>query len=254
MSSDEPQYLSKTVKTLRGTEARSRAKWEKDGWEFVSQDVSTLHTALHFRRPKPQVPWRLVGAAAAAVGALVVAGVVVSAVQGDDEDTVASSRPSPAASAQATATPEPAEPAAPASVVATATSSPANDSVLTTASSPDLVALLGVPDGCDDAVAPLASKLAGRTVRFNGSIAALANHGSYTTRYDILVFPGDDGPNSTVGPNLQFQDVGIVDLALSGDVPDALGPGELLGVTAEVGEYNPTNCLLELEPVATAVR
>lgn len=127
--------------------------------------------------------------------------------------------------------------------------------VLTTENSPVLAAFLKVGDGCDDAVAPFARKYAGRTIRFNGSIAALANHGNYKTRYDILVSPGDQGPNSTRGPALQFQDVGIVDLKLSGsNVPDALGPGDLLSVTAEVGQYNPTQCLLRLKPVKTQVR
>lgn len=143
--------------------------------------------------------------------------------------------------------PSPSQTTTPAGAVAAAP-------VLTIENSPELAALLKVGDGCDDVVAPFARKYAGRNIRFNGSIAALVNHGNYRTRYDILVFPGDQGPKSTRGPNLQFKDVGIVDLKLSGNVPDALGPGDLLGVTAQVGEYNPTQCLLRLKPVKTQVR
>ena len=57
MADDGAQYKNMSVKTIRGLEARSRAKWEKDGWEFVSQDqVSRLRSELTFRRLKKKQP------------------------------------------------------------------------------------------------------------------------------------------------------------------------------------------------------
>ncbi len=50
------RYETKTVKAMRGTEGRSRAKWEADGWELVSQDTGKLRSELRFRRPKPPLP------------------------------------------------------------------------------------------------------------------------------------------------------------------------------------------------------
>ena len=63
-----------------------------------------------------------------------------------------------------------------------------------------VAALLKVSDYCDATIAPLADKLAGRTIGFDGSIVNLVNHGHYHTRYDIFVASGDKGPESTVGP------------------------------------------------------
>jgi hypothetical protein len=46
----------KTVQSIRGMEARTKAKWERDGWELVEQaDPSMLRTKLTFRRPKKSI-------------------------------------------------------------------------------------------------------------------------------------------------------------------------------------------------------
>lgn len=56
----EVAYETKSVKTVRGMEARTRATIEKEGWEFVSQSKGTLRSELIFRRPKPKTPWKVV--------------------------------------------------------------------------------------------------------------------------------------------------------------------------------------------------
>ena len=57
MADGEVKYNNKTVTTIRGLEARSIAKWEKEGWEFVSQAPATLlRTTLAFRKPKKPIP------------------------------------------------------------------------------------------------------------------------------------------------------------------------------------------------------
>ena len=60
MTDKESQYKSMTTRTIRGLEARSRVKWEKDGWEFVSQSqLSRIRSELIFRRVKKKMPWFL---------------------------------------------------------------------------------------------------------------------------------------------------------------------------------------------------
>lgn len=51
---DEVAYLFMTVKAVRGREAAVKAKWQKQGWEFVSQSQGTLRSELNFRKPKPK--------------------------------------------------------------------------------------------------------------------------------------------------------------------------------------------------------
>jgi hypothetical protein len=83
----------------------------------------------------------------------------------------------------------------------------------------------------------------------------VANHGDAKTRYDFLIAPGDQGPESTRGPEFKFEDVNYLDLNLTGpNTPDAIGMGDLLHVVARVEEYNPTQCLFFLDPVTTEVR
>ena len=136
------------------------------------------------------------------------------------------------------------------------TAEPTAKSTLTAKSSADLAALLAITDYCDESVAAFADKYQGQIIEFDGSIAAMNNHEDYKTRYDILLAPGDKGPDEPHGPAFQFQDVGIVDLHLTGDnVPDTIGPGDLLHIVAEVGSYDANHgCLFELDPVSTGVR
>ena len=54
MADDGVQYEFKSVQAVRGTEARSMAKWQKDGWEYVDQSQGSLRTTLNFRRVKPK--------------------------------------------------------------------------------------------------------------------------------------------------------------------------------------------------------
>ena len=44
------KYETRSVKTVRGLEARTRAKLEQEGWEFVSQEQGTVRSELTFRR------------------------------------------------------------------------------------------------------------------------------------------------------------------------------------------------------------
>ncbi len=83
MAPQEVRYETKAVQAIRGMEARTREKWEKDGWEFVEQaEPSLLRTKLTFRRPKKSVRGTLLiagGCFAAAITAIIVLAVVGAA-------------------------------------------------------------------------------------------------------------------------------------------------------------------------------
>ena len=138
---------------------------------------------------------------------------------------------------------------------ATESSEPDAEQVLTADKSKEFAALLAVRDNCDETIGPFVAKYGGRTIEFDGSIASMANHGDYDTRYDILVAPGNKGPESAVGPAFKFEDVNVFDLNLTGaKIPDSVGEGDRFRFVAQVLEYNPDQCLFLLAPVSTSVR
>ncbi|RAX44902.1 hypothetical protein DQ354_12365 [Arthrobacter sp. AQ5-06] len=121
------KYETRSVKTVRGLEARTRAKLEKEGWEFVSQEQGTVRSELTFRRPKPETPWKLIGAGGGLLALLVVGSLIASAFGGEGSsnsstEALPSSTPSLVVETEAqTAPPEAttpsAEPSSPAPVV-----------------------------------------------------------------------------------------------------------------------------------------
>lgn len=161
-------------------------------------------------------------------------------------DAGETTEPSETPSASPSETPEP---------EATESSEPKEPKTLTAANSKDLAALLKVSDGCDGKVGRFAKKYTGQEIEFNGSIALIAAHGNAKTRFDMLVFPGDKGPNSTTGPQFQFNDKNSFDMNLIGSkIPENLKAGQKFRFVAQVLEYNADQCLLQLLPVSTKVR
>ncbi|MGO4192997.1 DUF4839 domain-containing protein [Arthrobacter sp. YAF17] len=127
---------------------------------------------------------------------------------------------------------------------------------LTVESNEDLAALLAGSASDGDMVEAFAAKYEGKNIEFDGNIAHMDNHGSYKTRYDILIAAGDYSKSTTTGPNFQFKDVNIVsDLRLTGsNVPDTIGAGQNLHIIARVEGYNRIQELFFLKPVSTEVR
>jgi hypothetical protein len=137
----------------------------------------------------------------------------------------------------------------------TTLSEPEAEEILTAANNGDLAALLAERDDCSDTIERFASTYRGRTIQFDGNIAAMSKHGDTDSRYDILVRPGDFSDSSAIGPNFQFRDVNISDLHLAGsNRPDSVGQGDNLHVTAEVENHDSGSCLFLLDPVSTEVR
>lgn len=129
------------------------------------------------------------------------------------------------------------------------------DAILTVDNCPDLAKLLALKNPADPFVKTFSSKYRGRMIEFEGNIAYMSNHGSYKTRYDILILAGDYSEKSATGPYFQFVDVNMYDLNFIGNnTPDSIGMGDNLLIVAEVGKYNENTELFELDPVSTRVR
>lgn len=248
---NEMQYEFTTVQVIRGTESRSIAKLEADGWELVDENQGKLRTTLNFRRPKPKVPWRAVAAGGGILMLAVVIGIGMVLGDGEDKTAKSSSGTSAATGAQSSEAP-----AVGKSETAEAkTDEPEGDRVMIAANNDDFATLLRVDDSCDGSIGQFAHKHAGKRIDFNGSIVDMANHGGYDTRYDVLVGPGGKGPETTTGPAFKFEDVSVFDLNLTGtNIPDTVGKGDRFRFLAEIGEFNPDQCLLFLKPVTTEVR
>ncbi|WP_435186862.1 DUF4839 domain-containing protein [Streptomyces sp. bgisy126] len=167
---------------------------------------------------------------------------VASALGGGNEKKNESDKPAVAASEKSSAVPTP-----------TVTESAAAE-VITAQNTPEFAALLKA-DSCDDANLDFATRREGRTIAFDGSIVNMTPHGDYDTRYDFLLGPGDQGPNTKVGPAFRYEDVNIRDLKLTGEkVPDAIGAGDKFRFVAKVGEFDAARCLLSLDLVSTEIR
>lgn len=267
-----PQFEDRVVKVVRGREANTKAKMEAEGWEFVSQDTATLRTEMTFRRARPKSPlayltggWakfrtlppKVQAATAGAAGFAVVAlilGVAVSSNGAESNPPAAGSlsaesssttgTPSQSNSASATTTTDPSP-----------TTSSGTGQPITVKNNKEFAALAKDGDYCSDQIAAFAGKYEGRTVEFDGSVGAMTTHDNYRTRYDILVSMGPKGSEATLGPAFQFNNVGIVDLHLTGDTPDTVGVDDRLHIVAEVGEFSAQHgCLFQLNPISTEVQ
>jgi hypothetical protein len=257
MADDDSQYEFKSVRAVRGMEARTTAKLKEDGWEFVSESQGPLlQTKMTFRRPKPKQPWYVWAAMA---GGLALMGIIVAVnaiLGGGDEPTAPPADAATPQSEQPSAVPseEPEEPEPTESAEAVPAES-ASEQTLTVENNEDLAALLAVPATSGAAVEEFAAKYSGRLIEFDGNISYMNNHGKYKTRYDMLIGAGDYSETTTTGPNFQFKDVNTFDLHLTGsNIPDYVGAGDNLHIIARVGEFNTVQELFFLEPISTELR
>lgn len=85
MVDEDVSYEVKTVQTMRGTEVRSIAKWQRAGWELVDQNTGILRTTLNFRRMKPKLPLfalAMAGGALALIAAIIGIGAALESGSG----------------------------------------------------------------------------------------------------------------------------------------------------------------------------
>lgn len=288
--SDDITYEYKSVQAMRGMESRAIAKVQSEGgWELFDQTQATLRTTLKFRRPKPETllskAWKMFRGLAPVQQRVVAAGISVlllfaavgigtSAAQ--EKDATKSSATA-AVSEEAAASPTPTlseeadrvtnaensvtrpSPSAAASEVAVSSSTPPlpeTDQVINAENNKEFAALLAATDYCDPSIAQFATTYQGRKIEFDGSITTMQRHEDYSTRYDILLGPGNAGPKTTAGPAFKYGNVNMFDLKFPGQsAPSYVSEGDTFRFTAEVGEYKPSQgCLFFLTPVSTTVR
>lgn len=243
------QYETHAVQTLRGTESKSIAKWEADGWELVSQTPGKIRSQLVFRRPKPKPPWRTYATLSGVLVVIAIVTIIGNVLSGGADEPKESPSTSSAAPSEERSPESSDEPSDEPSTT------PTVDTPITSENSAELAALLtGSADG--PTVEAFAQKHAGELIEFEGSIGAMNNHDGYPTRYDILIVNGNySETHSNGGPSFQFRDVNITsELNLTGDVPDTIGVGTNVHVVARVGSFDPMSMLFQLEPVETRVR
>lgn len=252
MTDEEITYTTQTAKSVRGLEARTISQWEQRGWEFVSQRQGRVSTEITFRRPKTKASWKkwviIGGAVALAFAAIIVNGVIRE--NGDRQEA----QPSPLESSTERAPSK--SPASSTTPMNEPSASPASaNTVVTADNDPEFARILALPDYCSPDISSFAQAYAGQTIRFDGYIGAMNNHDGATTRYDILISAGDFDPDHSAGPAFQFRDENLVsDLHYAGPVPDSIGVGQNVTITAEVTRFEGSSCLFLLEPVATSFR
>lgn len=240
---DAPEYEFKTVQTVRGMEARTRAKWEKEGWEFVDQSQELVRTKLTLRRVKPKLPFKLVGAAAGLVMILATVGIVVGVTHSGGA-TAYPTASNATVVASETATPTPSK----ASQTATPT-----EQKLTVKNNADLAALLAAPEPSEKQQKDFSAKYQGRTIEFDGNITLLSSHGGDKYVYDVLITAEDYSPTHQVGPAFQYNGVSMAQLHLIG-TQLSVATKDNVHLVAKVGDYKATPNLFFLEPVSTTIR
>lgn len=107
----DAKYATRSVKTVRGLESRTRTKLENEGWEFVSQTQGKVTSELIFRRRKPEIPWKLVGIGGGLLALLAIVITIITALGGGDSSGNAA-EPVPTQSATQALVPEAATPSA----------------------------------------------------------------------------------------------------------------------------------------------
>ncbi|MFN8191550.1 MAG: DUF4839 domain-containing protein [Nocardioidaceae bacterium] len=173
MADDDVKYQYKSVQAIRGTEARSISKWQAQGWELVDQTPGKLRTNLRFRKPAPKAPWIPI-AALLGLGVLILSIVgIVSLFQDDDQPASKPAlqfQPEVIGSDSAAVAAEPEE---------TTAASDDADEAITSKNDDTFAAVLAADSECANTIKKFAKENAGRTIEFDGSIADMANHGSF---------------------------------------------------------------------------
>ncbi|WP_454084250.1 DUF4839 domain-containing protein [Georgenia sp. Marseille-Q6866] len=248
MTEESVKYETKTVRSIRGMESRTAAKWEKEGWEVVSQSQGNLQTEIVLRRPKAKPPWGLIAIGGGLLAVAIITPITIGALSDSD-----SAEPAATATAR-DIEPTPAEPAPTSQAPTPAVPEQTRDEVLTAENNADLAAILELSDYCDSSIAEFAVKYRDATIAFDGNVSNMAKFDGTNTRYNLLLGVGDYSETSSIGPAFQFRDVNTTyDLHYTGETPDAINVGTSLHITADVGEYEPNSCLFLLEPVETAI-
>lgn len=261
MSESEIDYHSKIVKTIRGAESRAISKWTSEGWELVEEKRGRLQTQITFRRPKRKLSRRAMVVLGGSMAVLFIfIGVMAVIESGNEQESIApvareSEQPNEEPIIDATAEVIDAEMPSGDSLPTEVPSAAPAEEILTVDNSKDLAELLAGSDS-GPVVEKFAAKYKDQLIEFDASVWALAQHGNYKTRYDILIAAGNFDENRSPGPSFQFRDVNTTnDLHYTNESPTGtIGIRDNIRVVARVGKYSPDSLLFQLEPIETSFR
>ena len=131
----------------------------------------------------------------------------------------------------------------------------ASNENITVENNEDFRALIEDLQPDDASIEQFVSKYKGRAIEFDGNIASMGPHNTYKTRFDFLVYPGDYSTTDAHGPSFIFEDCNYYDLHLTGDnQPSSVSAGQNLHIVAEIVNFNSTQQLFHLKPIATSAR
>ena len=237
MSSTEPKYEFREVRAMRGFEKKTIAKWEADGWEFVSENQGKVQSKLNFRRPKPKLPVKFIAIGAAV--AVVLAGIItVGALTEGDKKGDAVAIPTPSHS----------------SVAPSASPTETSEEILTVENNADFAKFLADTSGNPDLYQSFFDKYKGRTIAFDGNVAFMAPFKNYKYTFDVLLYAGDYDENTAIGPPFRVEHV-VTPLGWKSTNPeDYIGLRSNLKIVAELYDYNPLGQTFRLQLVSTTVR
>ncbi|MNW30205.1 hypothetical protein D3C74_70820 [compost metagenome] len=257
---DGQDFIFESVKVVRGFESRTVSKKESLGWELVSQTPASMgRVELRFRKKKQRISKKSMIIAGSVLGclALIIGVGAVLEDSTDDEPAGESLSGTEAPSASVPSLVEQrAEEKAPDRSLSEMKEAETSVRALTVDSDKRVAELMATTQDCGPLVAQFAKDYRGKIIKFDAAVWALNKHDDYHTRYDILVSYGGFTEEGISGPNFQFRDVSpTLDLHFGAeDVPDSIGVGDELTITAEVKEFEEESCLFLLEPVATSFR
>ena len=96
----------------------------------------------------------------------------------------------------------------------------------------------------------------GKTIQFEGSVDYIVFHGSYTTRYDILISAGDYSEDHQIGPTFKFEDVNASDVGedFGVSLEYKYPAGTNITIKAKVGKFNSNTGIFFLDPISITER
>lgn len=114
----------------------------------------------------------------------------------------------------------------------------------------DLAKILSMKETLAPEYSDFATKYRGTVIEFDANVAYLNKHGSYNTRYDLLIFAGNYDPNHQIGPNFHFENVSMSDM----NADDTIRVGDNVRIIAKVVKFDSNSELFYLDPVSVTHR
>ena len=238
MSEKPIRYETQEIKTLKGLEAKSIEKMEKDGWELVTQDKGKLRTTLLFRKVKQPIPKQiiLIGVAASL---LLVTVISLGAIFGDKSSKTHAPEKNSSEKIQSTPAPKPSENA---------------DEILTVENNSDLKMLLSNSnENTYEFWSAFFEKYKGRTISFDGNVAILEKNPDFKYTYDALIEAGNYSENSSTGAPFRALRIVVPFGWNKTNQDDLIVQGTNLHVVARIWDFNEAQSF-DIKLISTTVR